>query len=1003
MMKLQFNPSLAYQQEAVAAVCDVFQGQTAKPTLFSVADSTEEQFASGQNLFGPQQGIGNRLLVDTEDILKNVRAVQARHALPQSEHLGQELHFDIEMETGTGKTYVYLRTLLELNKRYGFTKFIVVVPSIAIKEGVKKTLDITEDHFRELYHNVTYDYFVYDSKHIEKIRDFAVNTDIQIMVIGIDGFQKELNLINRDNDKKFGGARPIELLRETNPIVVIDEPQSTISTEKQLEAVRTLNPLCTLRYSATPVRVENKLYKLDAVDSFSRKLVKGIEVDSFAVQDAHNDAYLCLKSVDNRKSRITARIEIDKKMKSGSVQRKIISVHQGDDLYEMSGGRDVYAGYIVNDIYCATGEEYVDFTSRPEVLHLHEAVGQIHADEIKRQQIRATIEEHLDKELLLRPKGIKVLSLFFIDKVANYRVYDDAGAHKGKYAIWFEAIYRELIGKPKYKELRAALHGEAEEVECVHEGYFSADNTKKNAARWKDTSGTTTADDSTYNLIMKEKEKLLSFDCKIRFIFSHSALKEGWDNPNVFQICTLNETASVIKKRQEIGRGLRLCVDQQGERQYDRSVNILTVIANESYDEFAAALQKEYQEDGVRFGVLELSDFAPLVLRTEQGEEKPLGLEKAKEIIAFLREQSYIDAAGNVQKALRHDLDRKELHLPEELMPYRTAIEAVCSRACTSLRIQKAGDREKLALNKAVFLSEDFKALWDRIKWKTRYHVDFSTDELLEKCRAEMAAELRVTAAKIIQTKAEVTIEEGGVQAATLHPGRARESYAHEGALPDVVAYLLRETNLTRRTLVELLTGTRRMEDGTWKDFDAHGNHLEAFRRNPQLFMERTAKIVRRVMKSLIVAGIRYERLGDTAYYRQELFVSEELQGYLESNLLKSEKTPYNYVIYDSKNERQFADAFENDPEVKYFAKLPAWFKISTPLGSYNPDWAVLFDIDGEEKLYFVIETKGNVDADHLRPVEKEKIHCGRAHFRALGEAAAFAAVDDYAVFRQNM
>ena len=1004
MMKLQFNPSLAYQQEAVAAVCDVFQGQTAKPTLFSVADSTEEQFASGQNLFGPQQGIGNRLLVDTEDILKNVRAVQARHALPQSEHLGQELHFDIEMETGTGKTYVYLRTLLELNKRYGFTKFIVVVPSVAIKEGVKKTLDITEDHFRELYHNVTYDYFVYDSKHIEKIRDFAVNTDIQIMVIGIDGFQKELNLINRDNDKKFGGARPIELLRETNPIVVIDEPQSTISTEKQLEAVRTLNPLCTLRYSATPVRVENKLYKLDAVDSFSRKLVKGIEVDSFAVQDAHNDAYLCLKSVDNRKSRITARIEIDKKMKSGSVQRKIISVHQGDDLYEMSGGRDVYVGYIVNDIYCAAGEEYVDFTSRPEVLHLHEAVGQIHADEIKRQQIRATIEEHLDKELLLRPKGIKVLSLFFIDKVANYRVYDDAGAHKGKYAIWFEEIYRELIGKPKYKELRAALHGEAEESGLVHDGYFSADKAAKNATpRWKDTSGATKADDSTYNLIMSKKEELLSFDCKIRFIFSHSALKEGWDNPNVFQICTLNETASVIKKRQEIGRGLRLCVNQQGERQYDRSVNILTVIANESYDEFAAALQKEYQEDGVRFGVLELSDFAPLVLRTEQGEEKPLGLDKAKEIIAFLREQSYIDAAGNVQKALRHDLDRKELHLPEELMPYRTAIEAVCSRACTSLRIQKAGDREKLALNKAVFLSEDFKALWDRIKWKTRYHVKFSTNELLEKCRAEMAAELRVTAAKIIQTKAEVTIEEGGVQTTTLHPGRARESYAHEGDLPDVVAYLLRETNLTRRTIVELLTGTRREADGTWKPFDARGNHLDAFRRNPQLFMERTAKIVRRVMKSLIVAGIRYERLGDTAYYRQELFASEELQGYLESNLLKSEKTPYNYVIYDSKNERKFADAFENDPEVKYFAKLPAWFKISTPLGSYNPDWAVLFDIDGEQKLYFVLETKGNVDDDYLRPVEKEKIHCGRAHFRALGNVAAFEAVDDYEAFRMNM
>ena len=369
-MKLQFDPSLAYQQEAIAAVCDVFQGQTTKPALFTVAENLEEQFSKGQDLYGAHQGVGNRLRVDDEDLLKNVRTVQARHGLPQSEHLDKKaLHFDIEMETGTGKTYVYLRTLLELNKRYGFTKFVVVVPSNAIKEGVQKTLDITKEHFRELYHNVTYDYFVYDSDHIEKIRDFAVNTDIQIMVIIIDAFQKKLNLINRDNDKKFGGARPIDLLRETNPIVVIDEPQSTISTESQLEAVRNLNPLCTIRYSATPVRVENKLYKLDAIDSFDKKLVKGIEVDSFAVRDAYNDAYLCLKSVDNRRSPITAQIEIDKKMRSGTVQRKTIKVRQGDDLYEKSGGRDVYTGYIVNDIYCGAGEEYVDFTSRHNRYH----------------------------------------------------------------------------------------------------------------------------------------------------------------------------------------------------------------------------------------------------------------------------------------------------------------------------------------------------------------------------------------------------------------------------------------------------------------------------------------------------------------------------------------------------------------------------------------------------------------------------------------------------------
>ncbi|WP_314619373.1 DEAD/DEAH box helicase family protein [uncultured Selenomonas sp.] len=1004
-MKLQFDPSLTYQQEAVAAVCDVFEGQTAKPALFTVADNLEEQFAAGQNLYSAQQGVGNLLRLDQEDLLKNVRAVQARHGLPQSESLGQELHFDIEMETGTGKTYVYLRTLLELNKRYGFTKFAIVVPSNAIKEGVKKTLDITKEHFRELYNNVTYDYFVYDSDHIEKIRDFAVNTDIQIMVIIIDAFQKKMNLINRDNDKKFGGARPIELLRETNPIVVIDEPQSTISTDKQLEAVRSLNPLCTLRYSATPVRVENKLYKLDAVDSFNKKLVKGIEVDSFAVQDAHNDAYFCLKSVDNRRSPITAKIEIDKQMKSGVAQRKTVTVRQGDDIYEKSGGRDVYAGYIVNDIYCGAGEEYVDFTSRPEVLHLHEVVGEIHADEIKRQQMRVTIEEHLEKELLLQTKGIKVLSLFFIDKVANYREYDDEGAHKGKYALWFEEIYHDLIGKPKYKELRKAFHGAEVEADLVHDGYFSADRARKNAEpRWKDTStGTTQADDSAYNLIMKEKEKLLSFDCKVRFIFSHSALKEGWDNPNVFQICTLNETASVIKKRQEIGRGLRLCVNQMGERQYDRSVNILTVIANESYDEFAAALQREYQEDGILFGVLDLADFTELVVPDEKGEENALGLEKAKKIIAFFHEREYIDAVGKVRENLRRDLEDGELRLPEELEPCRKEIEDVCRRACGRLPIQDARKRETVELNKEVYLSEDFKELWDKIKWKTRYRVNFSTDKLLEECRKEMAAELKVAAAKIVQTRAEVTIEEAGVQTRTILVGRAREAREHEGALPDVVAYLQNETNLTRRTIVELLTGRRRMADGTWQPFDKYGDRLEAFRRNPQLFMEKTAKIVRKVMKSLLVAGIRYERLGDTEFYRQELFASEELQGYLESNMMKSTRSPYNYVIYDSKNERKFAKHFEEDRDVKCFAKLPAWFKISTPLGSYNPDWAILFDVDGEKKLYFVVETKGNVDAEHLRPVEREKIDCGKAHFRALGEEADFAAIDDYEKFRTNV
>ena len=712
-MKLKFDATLDYQQEAIAAVRDVFQGQTPKQSLFTVADITNEQMTLGFGSESQQlplgQGIGNRLMLDGEDLLNNIRAVQLRHGLPQSTALpNHKLNLDIEMETGTGKTYVYLRTLLELNKAYGFTKFIIVVPSVAIKEGVQKTIEITREHFRGLYSNVNYDAFVYDGKHIEKIRDFATSDDIQIMVMTINSFQNDLNLINRYNDKKFGESKPIDLVRETKPIVVIDEPQSTISTDAQVEAVESLNPLCTIRYSATPIRVENKLYRLNAVDSFAKKLVKGIEVESFATQDDHNEAYLLLKSVNNKKSPITARVEMDVQNKRGVVQRKAVTVKQGDDLYEKSGGRDVYEGYIVKDIYCGEGNEYMDFTSCSDILRLGKPIGTIHDDEMKRQQMRATIEEHLNKELELNPKGIKVLSLFFIDRVANYREYDAEGnAVKGKYAKWFEEIYQDVIRRPKYHDLWHRLHNEDDEAELVHDGYFSADKGKKNEpGHWKDTSGSTAADDSTYNLIMKDKERLLSFDCKIRFIFSHSALREGWDNPNVFQICTLNETKSTIKKRQEIGRGLRLCVNQTGERQYDANLNILTVMANESYEEFASNLQKEYEEDGIRFRVLETANFANIlvpVLAEEvatdaAGEETAyLGTEKAEMVMESLKEYGYVDDEGNIQESLKADIQQNKFVVAEELAPYKAQIQEICMQACRTVPIhQKSANGVRL-------------------------------------------------------------------------------------------------------------------------------------------------------------------------------------------------------------------------------------------------------------------------------------------------------------------
>ena len=1017
-MKLKFDSTLDYQQEAIAAVRDVFQGQTPKQSLFTVAAIANEQMALGFGSESQQltlgQGIGNRLMLDEEDLLNNIRAVQLRHGLPQSASLpNHKLNLDIEMETGTGKTYVYLRTLLELNKAYGFTKFIIVVPSVAIKEGVQKTIEITREHFRGLYSNVNYDAFVYDGMHIEKIRDFATSNDIQIMIITVQAFEKDKNVINNFNDKKFGEMRPIDLVRETNPIVIIDEPQSVIGkddgNDKRFEAVQNLNPLCTIRYSATPVRVENKLYRLNAVDSFAKKLVKGIEVESFAAQDDHNEAYLLLKSVNNKKSPITARVEMDVQNKRGIVQRKAVTVKQGDDLYEKSGGRDVYDGYIVKDIYCAEGSEYMDFTSCSDILHLGKAIGTVHDDEMKRQQMRATIEEHLNKELELNPKGIKVLSLFFIDRVANYREYDAEGnAVKGKYAKWFEEIYQDVIRRPKYHDLWHRLHNEDDEAELVHDGYFSADKGKKNEpGHWKDTSGSTAADDSTYNLIMKDKERLLSFDCKIRFIFSHSALREGWDNPNVFQICTLNETKSTIKKRQEIGRGLRLCVNQTGERQYDANLNILTVMANESYDEFASSLQQEYEEDGIRFRVLETANFANILVPVSAedlatgttGEETAyLGTEKAEMVMESLKEYGYVDDEGNIQESLKADIQQNKFVVAEELAPYKAQIQEVCMQACRTVPIHQKRERREAVLNKEVFLSPEFKELWDSIKWKTTYRVDFSTKELLRRCRKQMALEMKIPSPKIIQTKADLTIGTGGVETKVV-ADRAVSAYGSSNFLPDIVAYLQNETNLTRRTIVELLTGTRQDEKGNWIPFDDYGNRLKDFQKNPQVFMENTAKILRSVMKSLIVDGIKYQRLGDSEYYCQELFESEELKGYLESNMLESTKSPYNYVVYDSENERQFAQSFEDNEDVYLYAKLPDWFKISTPLGSYNPDWAVMIDQNGEKKLYFVLETKGNIDTDALRKTENEKIQYGREHFAALGDKAEFMPIDSFAEF----
>lgn len=996
-MKLRFNANLPYQQQAVSSVVDLFRGQTPKQTNFTVS-----AYAGQAGLFDTEHGVGNKLELDEEDILANLQAVQLRNGLAQTKILKvNQYDFDVEMETGTGKTYVYLRTIFELNKNYGFSKFIIVVPSIAIKEGVYKSLQITSEHFKNLYDNTMHEFFIYDSSKLEQVRSFAVSDHIQIMVINIDAFrksfddtdqngsirtdisrkelEKKANIIHRQYDK-LNGMKPIELIQETHPFVIIDEPQSVDRTSKAKEAIKSLNPLCTLRYSATHVEKHNLVNKLDAVDSYDMELVKQIEVAGFESKDYHNNAYMKLLSVDNKKRPITAKIEIDKNDKKGKVQRKPIPVKRGSDLYDASGGRDMYEGYIIDEIYCEKGNEYVSFTSKQDILRIGKAIGDIDDLAIKEQQIRKTIEEHLDKELILNKQGIKVLSLFFIDRVANYRYYDREGIpHKGIYAELFEKHYNDLIKHPKYNTLFQDIDLETAAAD-VHNGYFSTD--KKGIL--KDTSGTTSADDDSYNLIMKDKERLLSFDTKLRFIFSHSALREGWDNPNVFQICTLNETRSEVKKRQEIGRGLRLCVNQDGERQHGFAINTLTVMANESYEEFAATLQKEYeQEEGIKFGILETHSFANISIKQADGSYAYLGQAASETLYQHFESNGYIDNNGKVQDKLKIALKNNTLDLPKECKPCTAAITALCKKVSGSLAIKNHDDKKKIELNKQVFLSPEFKELWEKIKFKTTYSVNFDSNKLIEKCCAEMKKSLAVSSAKLVYTKAGLDINAGGVgvketDRVTVYAANIKES------LPDIIAYLQNKTNLTRKTIVEILVQSQTL-------------HL--FKKNPQRYMEEVSQIIASNMRLLIVDGIKYTKIGDNEYYAQELFENQELTGYLSRNMIESTKSVYQYVVYDSTNEETFAEKFENNNSVKLYAKLPDWFKIATPLGSYNPDWAVLIEQDGKDKLYFVLETKGNILTEALRPTENAKIECGHRHFEALGQGAVFEEIDDFNKF----
>lgn len=968
-MKLKFDPNLDYQDEAISAVIDLFQGQPVAKQLFTVSAGAHiPKLDSVHGTAG--HGVGNKLIISEDEILQNLNEVQLHNGLPQTRDLHGTLDFKIEMETGTGKTYVYLKTILELNKNYGFTKFIIVVPSLAIKEGVYKTYQITKDHFACSFN--PYDCFVYNSDKMQDIRNFALDDIISIMIINIDAFRKSFedegdlskksNIIHRPSEK-LNGMKPIELIRETNPMVIIDEPQSVDTTENSAKAIASLNPLCIFRYSATLPDKTNLIYRLDAVDAHEKGLVKSIDVAGFSSADQHNSAYIRLVSVDNKKSPITARIEVDAQGKDRiDVIRKTIKVKKGDDLVQKTK-RDVYEGYNVDEIYCEEGNEYIGFTPCDEIIRLNASIGDVDDLIIKRKMISKTIQEHLDKEVEYRKDGIKVLSLFFIDRVDKYR-------NGGIYAQVFEEEYARIIRAPKYASLLDGADPK-DHAHTAHGGYFSGD--RKSAGtqdgKWKDSSGKTADDNEMYEVIMKGKERLLSFDEKLRFIFSHSALREGWDNPNVFQICTLKESKSEVSRRQEIGRGLRLCVDQEGNRIHDPYKNVLTVMASESYDEFASSLQNEYEkESGIRFGVIENHTFANIVVRDPDTKQSVyLGQEKSEMIYNHFREKGYIDQRGKVQDKLKEDLSKKVLDVPEDVSEDMDVIMSVCYRICGKLHVRNNDDKRKVTLNKEV-CPEDFNDLWERIKYRTKYNLHFDSDELIRMCIRELDEGLQVRPPKLLYNKAKVNIDAAGVSTDAQLAEVVGNLEVDPEDLPDIITYLQNRTDLTRRTVVSILTGCSKLDD---------------FKKNPQMFMEQTARIITKNVRMMARNGITYVKLGDSEYYAQELFNDKEMFGYIDRNMIKTNRSLYEYTTYDSDVEKSFVLELEKDDHVRLFFKLPDWFRISTPIGPYNPDWAVLMNFNGDERLYFVFETKGNIDNN--RPTEEFKIHCGKKHFEALG------------------
>ncbi|MHB8300450.1 MAG: DEAD/DEAH box helicase family protein, partial [Dermatophilaceae bacterium] len=891
-LKLKFDATLEYQREAISSVIDLFAGLPVADAPFSLISQSASQLAF------TELGVSNPVPEDDSvfdaQVLDNLRDVQARNGIVRSGALAGR-HFSVEMETGTGKTYVYLRTIFEMHKTYGFKKFVIVVPSIAIREGVLASIGLLKDHLTSIYLE-PFDASVYDSKLLGRVRQFATANTIQVLVMNIQAFQKDVeeaadptkaNIINRAQDR-LSGRRPIEFIQATRPVVILDEPQN-MESDRAVAAIERLDPFCTLRYSATHKNPYNLVYRLGPIDAYDLNLVKRIEVASVVADDNLNAAFVRLLQVDVEKTR--AQIQINHGVGLAAKQKKAW-VTRGDDLAVASAGRQEYAeGYIVDDISFRSGAEAIEFTNGSDVS-LGDAEGGFDED-VRRAQVVETVRQHLDKERALHAHGVKVLSLFFIDKVANYRSTDEEGNPAlGEIGQWFEEAYTELAAQPRYGSLNLPPVGQ------VHDGYFSVDN----KGAYKDTRGTGEADTSIYDLIMRDKERLLSTEEPLRFIFSHSALREGWDNPNVFQICTLNDSRSTDRKRQEIGRGLRLPVNQAGERIHDPLINRLTVIANEAYEQFARSLQKEYEEDtGQRFGVVPRIAFAKLIMPSRPGEPRrpPVGQEVSANLWDHLEAEGYLDVGGAVQPKFNPSDQNFELNVPSPLDPLCAEITDTISKYVFGNRIINAKKRQKVRFRKQVILDPEFQELWNRISQRTKYRVSLSTDELVAVACKAIAKAPAIGPAKVRVRTVEIEHTVAGLATDRVVDQRDYET-GRPRLLPDVLSDLQNETDLTRATLVRVLVGSGRLVD---------------FTVNPQNFIAVVTTAINAAMADQMLDGITYEPIAGLHWEMQRLEPSleEQIERYAARlyKVQNEDKTPFDHVEIDSQVERRFAKALD--------------------------------------------------------------------------------------------